>query len=213
MPVAESVGFFARFVRHPLQVGAVLPSSQHLAQRMVQGLDLQAGDAVVEFGPGTGSFTQAIREVLPPDGRYLGIERDERFVRLLRARFPQMRFVQGGAEDAVQHVQAARLLAGEARVRAVVCGLPFATLPMPVQQGVIRAIDALLPVGGEFRTFQYLHAYQMKKAAAYRRTMQQVIGPAERSAAVWANTPPACVLSWKRSRSTCETACACGGNC
>ena len=43
--------------RDPRLVGAVAPSSRFLARKMLEGLDLKSGMRIVEFGPGTGSFT------------------------------------------------------------------------------------------------------------------------------------------------------------
>jgi len=142
--------FLGAWLTSPAKVGAVTPSSQALARRMVRGLSPAAGESIVEFGPGTGPFTRQIQEALADPSCYLGIEREERFVSLLRTRFPALRFSTSSAEEAPRLVKEA----GLERVTAVVCGLPFASLPPRIQDGVINALDELLGPGCEFRTFQ-----------------------------------------------------------
>ena len=64
-PIKDGLGFFGAFLGQPGSVGAVLPSTRYLARALVGRLDLQPGELVVEFGPGTGPMTAVIRELLP----------------------------------------------------------------------------------------------------------------------------------------------------
>ncbi len=159
---------------------------------MIHGIRLDKGECIVELGPGTGAFTSAIREILPDPGLYLGIERQPGFVRLLRERFPDMNFVEGSAEEADQHHAAA----GLPRVRAVLSGLPFGSLPAQISDRVIASATSLLGPHAEFRTFQYVHAYPLHTAIGFRRRMSESLGPCQRSRAVLWNLPPAYVLTW-----------------
>jgi len=185
--------FLAAFLRHPARIGAIAPSSPQLARAMVRDLEIPNGSCVIEFGPGTGPFTEALAQCLPADG-YLGIEREPNFVRVLQQRFPQLQFIEGSAENAVTlHAQS-----GLGPVRAIICGLPFASLPPSVQDAVTDALDRLLQPGTIFRTFQYIHAYALPTAVRFRRRMKQIFGPHHRSQAVLRNLPPAYVLTWSR---------------
>ena len=47
---------------------------------------------ILELGPGTGAFTEAIARVMPDEADYLGLELNEAFVHRLHAQFPGMRF-------------------------------------------------------------------------------------------------------------------------
>jgi phosphatidylethanolamine/phosphatidyl-N-methylethanolamine N-methyltransferase len=192
--MADTWTFIRTFLRSPARTGAIAPSSPFLARAMVAGLRLAPGDTIVEFGPGTGPFTAEIRRMLPSPECYLGIEREPRFVELLRDRYPDLRFVEGSAEHA------SRLLeqAGRTQVKAVVCGLPFASLPPGVQDAIIATLDRLIGPGAEFRTFQYLHAFGLPTAIRFRRRMSALFGPHRREATVFRNLPPAFVLRWTR---------------
>ena len=77
--LAESLAFIARFATEGTKVGALFPSSRALAEMMLEGIEFKDGDIIVEYGPGTGAFTELILERLPKGARYLGIERDPHF--------------------------------------------------------------------------------------------------------------------------------------
>lgn len=193
-PLSDGARFLAAFVRSPMRVGAIAPSSAILARAMVRGLDLRSGQCVLEFGPGTGPFTRALLDAMPDPALYLGIEREQRFVDLLRQRFPQFRFVCDSAENACD----AHRQAGLAPVGAIISGLPFASLPPSVQDGIVQSVDRLARPGCEFRTFQYVHAYALPAAARFRRKMAELFGPHQRSTPVLRNLPPCYVLTWRR---------------
>ena len=196
----DTVHFVQAAMRNPMGVGAIAPSSAALARRMVAGLEVKPGQAIVEFGPGTGPFTKRLRETLLDPRSYLGIERDPKFVAMLKGRYPSMRFVEGSAEHADRYVDEA----GHERVAAIISGLPFASLPMCVQDGIVGCLDRMMrpAQGGNaatvFRTFQYVHAMPLPTATRFRRRMRELFGPCHVSRPVMWNLPPAVVLSWQR---------------
>ena len=196
MSLTEAMTFVKAWTQHPAMIGAISPSSQYLARQMVRGLNPRPGEVILEFGPGTGPFTRAIVPLLPDTATYIGIERESRFVKLLRTKFPELCFVHSSAEHAPQLLGAS----GLGRVRAVICGLPFASFAPSVQDDVIQALNQVMQPGCEFRTFQYVHAYVLPTAVRYRRRMDSLFGRHQCSRAVMRNLPPAFVLTWQRQR-------------
>ena len=193
-PPGDRVAILTTFLRHPARTGAITPSSPALARAMVRGLTVEPDETIVEFGPGTGPFTAEIQHILPDPACYLGVEIEPRLVRRLRERYPALRVVEGSAERAPQYVAEA----GRARVKAVISGLPFASLPPAVQDGIIRSFDALIGPGAEVRTFQYVHSFALPTTMRFLRRMRAIFGPHTRHAVVWRNIPPAVVLRWIR---------------
>jgi phosphatidylethanolamine/phosphatidyl-N-methylethanolamine N-methyltransferase len=179
--------FLRQFIRSPRTVGAVLPSSPALASIMLAPVDFAGARAIVEFGPGTGAFTIEIARRLRPGCRYLGIELSADFTRNLAARFPGLSFVNASAADLTEILAAQDIGA----VDAIVCGLPWATLPVSLQDTVFAAIDRALVPGGVFVTFGYFQSLVLPPTWALRRRLRQEFAEVSRSPVVWANVPPA----------------------
>lgn len=194
-PVRDALHFFGRFLRSPGAVGAVLPSSRFLARQLVGDLSaFQAGDVVVEYGPGTGAITARIAEALPAGVRYLGIELDASFVKRLRERFPHLEFHHGSVAD-VEKILREHAIAPP---RRIVSGLPFASLPRGVQDSVVAGTAGVLAEGGEFRTFQYVHAWPLATARRFRAAMAAHFARFARRGPIVRNVPPAYVLVYGR---------------
>ena len=183
--------FFGALVKNPRAVGAIMPSSPVLARRMVR--DVDPASRVVELGPGTGVIT---REILAKNGGgdVLAVEVSRAFVDRLRRTLPGLDCVCASAE--ILPVLAAER--GWPHVDHIVSGLPFATLPAATTRLILDGVQQVLRVGGTFTTFQYLHAYRVPPAAAFRRELSARLLSQPSSQLVVRNVPPALVLTWHR---------------
>jgi phosphatidylethanolamine/phosphatidyl-N-methylethanolamine N-methyltransferase len=179
--------FLRQFVRSPRTVGAVLPSSPALARAMLAPVDFASARTIVEFGPGTGAFTREIARRLAPGCRYLGIDLNPTFVRRLAVEFPLLTFVHGSVADLDQILAAQRINV----VDAIVCGLPWALLPVALQESVFAAMDRALVPGGVFVTFGYLQSLILPGAWALRRRLRREFAHVSHTPVVWGNVPPA----------------------
>ncbi len=181
-----------KFVRNPRHVGAIAPSSKAMAQAMVRGLDLSGAVRVVELGPGTGAFTSAIVGSLTPAARFLAVEVDPMFASRLRAQWP-------GLDCACASAAALPALLRERGLDAVdhiLSGLPFASLPVAETAAILDAVRETLRPGGTFTTFQYVHAYRLPPAVAFREALSERMHGAPARTLVIRNLPPAYVLRW-----------------
>ncbi|MFN6962224.1 MAG: class I SAM-dependent methyltransferase [Pyrinomonadaceae bacterium] len=188
----DNIQFLQAFLKNPLKVGAVAPSSSDLAWQMLDGITPDENNVILELGVGTGAITKCIREIVPDDRSYLGVELDHKLVANLRVRFPEMNFVAGCAADA------ARLHAGSGlgKVSYILCCLPFVTLPDEVADGVLAEVEKFMERGCMFRAFQYAHGYYTPSALRLRRFMRDRYGRSTRSKLVTKNLPPAYTLTW-----------------
>lgn len=190
----RTIRFMKISLRNPSGIGAIVPSSAELARAMVKNLDFGFGEAVLELGPGSGAFTAQIRKAIPDATVYVGIERERAFVELLKRLYPDLTFITGKAEEALEICEEL----GPLSVKAIICGLPFANMKRSVQDSIIENIEMLMTPGCVFRTFQYAHAYPLPTAIRFRQRMTELFGPPDRSRVLFANIPPALVLSWTR---------------
>ncbi len=163
---------------------------------MLAPIDFAEARTIVELGPGTGAFTRVIAARLAPGCRYLGVELNETFVRELAAEFPRLTFVQGSVADLEQILSAQRI----GRIDAIVCGLPWATLPISLQDRVFGAIDRALVPGGAFVTFGYLQSLILPGAWALRRQLRRNFAELSQSSVVWRNVPPAFAYICRKRR-------------
>lgn len=187
--------FFKRFLQNPREVGALCPSTRHLAAAMIHGLDLRSDDVVVEYGVGTGSFTPTIAELVhrTEGARYLGIEREQGFVDILRERFPRLTFANAQVEE-VEHLLREQSMKAP---RAILSGLPLILLP--TMEEIVRTTERVLAPGGEFRTFSYLQSYPTPAAGRLRRLMKSTFAEFSISRMVLRNFPPAFVLRGRKA--------------
>lgn len=145
--------FFREFLKHPVMVGSIIPSSNKLIGHMLSRTDWANTKLFVEYGPGVGTFTQAILDRLGPDGTYIAIDTNEEFIAYLADRFHDPRFVpvHGSATD-VRQIIADH---GHDHADYVLSGLPFSTLPAGVGPKIAIETHAALRVGGAFLVYQF----------------------------------------------------------
>jgi phosphatidylethanolamine/phosphatidyl-N-methylethanolamine N-methyltransferase len=177
--------FRRRLLKNPRQISAIAPSSRTLARAMTLGLGPKSGP-VVEFGPGTGRFTEAIlaRGVAPQDLTLF--ELDEEFVTHLRQKFPGV---------AVHHLpaqEAARLV--PSGVSTVISGLPLLSMPPEVRTGIVGAAFAILAPRGRYVQFTY-----GPRPPLPPETITELRLTVNKGHKVWANLPPATVYRFRRA--------------
>ena len=179
--------FLTQFRHAPRSVGAIVPSSDALARAMIAPIDFANARTIVEFGPGTGVMTAAILNRLSPDTKYVGIEINEAFHRTLTIRFPDLQFFNRGAQDVTDILAAL----GIDSCDAIVCGLPWASLPIELQNRIMAGMLQVLRPGGVFVTFAYLQGLVLPAAGALRRRLKAEFSRVETTRIVWGNVPPA----------------------
>lgn len=151
-PQRDRLQFLRGFIRHPAQVGSVVPSSSFLEQRMIRKACIAQARVVVELGPGTGGTTKAMLRAMAPGSRLLAIELDPDFQQHVRSTISDPRLlVEGGsAERIAEFLQRHHLAAPD----AVVSGIPFSTMPAAVSDRVAAAVAQVLRPGGRFVAYQ-----------------------------------------------------------
>ncbi len=191
---SETVAFLREYFRGPRAVGAVAPSSRFLARTMVESGDLAAAKTIVELGPGTGAFTQAIAEAVDDSATFLALEINPEFAERVRERVPRATVYNDSAANLASYLERH----GKDGADCVLSGLPWASLPMKVQDSVMAAVVDNLRPGGIFATFAYIHALALPNARKFRRRLESLFGKVELSPIVWRNVPPAFVYRCRR---------------
>jgi phosphatidylethanolamine/phosphatidyl-N-methylethanolamine N-methyltransferase len=199
LPVGSSqaaVGrwFLRKFLRSPLTVSSLWPSSRYLAAAMVQDLHLGDTGAIVELGPGTGSFTRAIEPLLGPRNHYLGIDHDPEFVALLRRTHAPLEFIEADICDLQRLLDERPHL----DLRAVLSGLPLVAMPHKTVEELLELVRDRLAPGGTFRTFTYVQTLASPQSWWLRASVRRVFPRFAVRGPIWRNVTPALVFEGRK---------------
>lgn len=179
--------FFQEFLKHPLQIGSVIPSSRFLEKRIIDVSGVGAAKTIVELGSGTGGTTRAILSEMPRDARLLSIE------------------INPHLHDSVRNIPDDRLIAhlgnacelptilsryGMDRPNVVISGIPFSTMSPRSGSQIIHAISSLLAPHGRFV------AYQVSKRVV--ELCRPYLGTGQMKVEIL-NIPPVRVYQWEKN--------------
>jgi len=145
--------FLRGFLKHPVMVGSIIPSSKVLIDRMLDPVDWEKTSLFVEYGPGVGTFTRPVLERMGADATLIAIDTNPDFVKYLKQSIddPRLVAVTGSAAD-VESIIADR---GFDHADFVLSGLPFSTLPPGVGQAIGEATANVIRPGGAFLVYQF----------------------------------------------------------
>ncbi len=180
--------FLKGFIKHPVMVGSIIPSSGRMIEHMLSRVDWDQVKLIVEYGPGVGTFCRPILERLRGDAVLIAIDTNLDFIDYLKREIADSRFkpVLGSAAD-VESIIAAH---GFDHADLALSGLPFSTLPAGVGPAIASATHRALRPGGTFMVYQF------------RKRARDFLVPHFADIAdefEWRNIPP-CYLFWATKR-------------
>lgn len=178
--------FFEEFLRHPSQIGSIVPSSRFLERRIVEAAGVRSAKSIVELGPGTGGTTRAILREMPQDATLLTIELSPHLYRLVhRIEDPRLIPHLGNASDLKGIISSHALRAPQ----AVISGIPFSTMDDATGRHILEEIYSALAPGGRFV------AYQVRKRVA---TLSRYFPEPEKPEMELLNIPPLQIFRWEK---------------
>ncbi len=183
--------FFRQWLKNPLRVAAISPSSKQLARQMMTQLPRNAR-RVIELGGGTGVFTQALIDHGIAPQELLVLELNEELHQHLVRQFPASMVVCGDAGNLAGIAQSSGF-AGEHRADAVISGLGLLSMPRQTQQGILQAAFDSLQPEGRFIQFTYGPANPV-----IREVIEELELTSRRASFTWWNVPPATVYVYQR---------------
>ena len=181
------IQFLRGFIKHPVMVGSVIPSSKALIDKMLAPVDWSKCRLFVEYGPGVGTFTEHVLQRMPADATLIAIDTNADFTEYLTQKFRDSRLVAvtGSAAD-VRKIMAE---AGFAEADYILSGIPFSTLPPGVGPAIAAETAAALRPGGAFLVYQFSPKVRDFIAPHFNRIDKGM---------EWINIPPAQLFwAWK----------------
>ncbi len=181
--------FVKQFITKTAATGALLPSSSELAKRMVDFAAPKQNAVIVEYGPGTGVFTQRIFDTLKHGQRFFAIEINDEFYANLRKRFPDLSLY----HDCASNIRECCRKEEVEQVDCVISGLPWAMFPDELQDKILGPMLEMLAPGGVFVTFAYLQGLVMPAGRKFKQNLKRRFSHTENSGVIWKNLPPAII--------------------
>ncbi|GAB2465167.1 SAM-dependent methyltransferase [Hymenobacter qilianensis] len=146
--------FLEEFLRNPAVVGSMVPSSRELTGKVMAPIDFGSARCIVEYGPGTGVFTDILIQRRKAETAIVLIEVNRRFSQMLKERYsgqPNVHIIHGSADKTGEYLQKL----GLDTVDYVVCGLPFSSLPRRLGWRIMQQTQQVLLPDGKLILFQY----------------------------------------------------------
>jgi len=186
---------FREWLKDPLRVAAVSPSSRELAAKMLAQLPPNT-HRVIELGGGTGAITGAILDqagIAPQN--LLVLELGEELHAHLSRRFPAARIVMGDAREVAAIAKRTGFL-DEGPADAVISGLGLLAMPKATQREILKGAFETLRPDGRFIQFTYGPVIPVA-----REVLKELDLVSRRAGFTLRNIPPATVYTITRSRS------------
>lgn len=181
--------FFRTWLSAPLQVASVTPSGRALSSLMTSEISAETG-TVIELGPGTGVFTEAVLSRGVCETNLILVEYSERFAGELSQRFPAAKTIH---MDATQLRKMA--LPGSEPVGAVISGLPLLSMSMRKVIAILEGAFSHLGPDGAFYQFTYGPRCPISRPILDRLGLK-----ASYIGGTLANVPPAAVYRVRRRK-------------
>jgi phospholipid N-methyltransferase len=179
--------FFQEFLKHPLQIGSIIPSSHFLEQRILEVAAIDTAKIVVELGTGIGNTTRAILRTMPQDAKLLSIEINPRLHALVSSIEDDRLIAHLGNACELNEIIS---IYGLGAPEVVISGIPFSTMTYRDGSQVIEAISSLLAPNGRFV------AYQVSKRIV--SLCRPYLG-SEQAGVELLNIPPMRVYKWEKN--------------
>ncbi len=171
-----------------------MPSTSHLASKMIQHIDFENAGTIVELGPGTGAFTRHILQKKKNHTDFFALELNNRFHQHMLENFPLLPVYNDSAANIKNYLQKHQ----KTHVDAIVSSLPFAAFSETMQDQILHpALDALKP-DGHFATFAYLQGLILPAGVRLKQKLKKLFSNVHMSPITWLNFPPAIVYWCKK---------------
>lgn len=190
----DTMTFLRAWLAKPLSVGAVAPSSKALACLMTSELKPSSGP-VLELGPGTGVFTDALIRSGVQERELTLVELGVDFADILAVRYPHATVLRKNATDIFNH-QTRR----GRKYAVVISGLPLLSLP---PRSVLRILARAFALSRDDTAFyQFTYGWRCPVPTGI---LQRLDLKADRIGTVFTNVPPASVYRIVRNATSLQT--------
>ncbi|MCY6485773.1 SAM-dependent methyltransferase [Clostridium aestuarii] len=150
----EATTFIRNFIKYPDMIGAVWPSSKFLAKKMITDVNFENAKCIVEYGPGTGIFTNELIKNKKENTILLVLELNKELYNTLEEKYSNIKnvhIINDTAENVGMYVNQYGFECAD----YIISGLPFTAFPEELSKSILTNTLEILNKEGKFITFQY----------------------------------------------------------
>ncbi len=152
MNFKHTLNYFKNFLKDK-KVASITPCSEYTIRRLCNKIDYGKDLVIVEYGPGSGGFTQYMLDQMTPHSRLITIEINDDFVQNLKAmqaKDPRLKVYKDGAENLAQILESE----GLSQFSHVLSGIPFSLISQEDKEQILEHTYQFLEHGGKFLLYQ-----------------------------------------------------------
>ena len=158
------------YLKHPLQLGALFPSSSVLGSLMVSHISPNSNGHILELGSGTGSVTRALIRIGIPQENLVLVEKSLAFTILLKDLFPRAKVICGDAKDAAKLLDAL----GIEEVDQIISAIPLNAIGSTLSHIICNGGFEILKSGGSFVQVSYLPKCSIPKTVIAAHSAEKI---------------------------------------
>ena len=151
---------------------------------MINSIDFEKTECIVEYGPGTGAFTEKILSRAKDTTTIILIEINNEFYNTLKKLYGYKRNVII-LNDSAENIKDILKRYSIKKVDYIISGLPFTSLPETMSNTILKRTSEIIGECGQFITFQYTLLKKQYIGTFFKEIDQK---------RVFRNIPPAYVL-------------------
>ena len=175
--------------KHPTKTGSIAPSCEQLSHLITEVAELHNANTVLEFGSGTGVFTEMILDKISDEANFFVFEINPQFAEATKSRCPDAIVYNDSAENAREHLETH----GIESCDCIISGLPWAVFDSNLQDRLLRTVWDILKPGGMLLTMAYVHASISPTAIRFKNRLYYKFSSVSKTKTIWSNLPPAFV--------------------
>jgi phospholipid N-methyltransferase len=133
-------------------VASITPTSPFGVKRVCQKIDFFKAKLIVEYGPGTGVFSEFFLKQMQPSAQLLLIERNADMYKCLKKKFTDHRVhIFNDSAENIGHLVNGNI---NQKPDYIISGIPFSYIPDNARQDIVRQTHQVLGKNGKFLAYQ-----------------------------------------------------------
>jgi phospholipid N-methyltransferase len=147
----HTIAYLRNFIRDR-NVASITPTSPFGVKRVCRNIDFGSSEVIVEYGPGTGVFSNYLLRNMKSDARLILIERNKNFGSILERTIldPRVVLFNDSAENVLESLRSCQ----ESQADYIISGIPFLLLSCELKMKILYNTHRALKKGGEFLVYQ-----------------------------------------------------------